>query len=75
MMHQSVTWHDSQFKEENLALYSEQATSRGNQLTNVSYRLLLNLSDSEETGFEGTIRVTFGLNSMPTGDKPLFLDF
>ena len=75
MIAPSLKWHDKQFKSENLALYSEEAERRAHQLKDVSYCMLLNLSDSAESGYEGTFRATFGLNEMPSEDKPLFFDF
>lgn len=41
-------WVDPHFKSENLALYSTEAEVRAKQLQNVSYRLVLNLAESEE---------------------------
>ena len=57
----SKVWNDNQFTSENLYLYSTEAVARGERLTDVQYRLILNLSDSDETGYSGAIRVTFGL--------------
>ena len=71
----NLWWYDNHFKSENLALYSEEAEARAAQLKEVSYCMLLNLSDSNESGYDGTFRATFGLNEMPTAEKPLFLDF
>mmetsp|Transcript_29662 Transcript_29662/g.39437 ORF Transcript_29662/g.39437 Transcript_29662/m.39437 type:complete len:93 (+) Transcript_29662:55-333(+) len=69
------TWRDPHFKSENLALYSEEAKIRAQQLSNVSYRLVVNLSDSEEQGYEGAFRTSFSLKERPSEDNPLFLDF
>lgn len=68
-------WRDPHFKLENLNLYSEEANIRAEQLKDVSYRLVVNLSDSEEEGYEGAFRTTFLLNQQPSDENPLFLDF
>ena len=68
-------WQDKEFKSENLVLYSAEANTRARQLANVSYRLVLNLSESEEEGFEGALRTSFTLREKPTKESPLFLDF
>ena len=68
-------WQDKEFKSENLVLYSAEANTRARQLANVSYRLVLNLSETEEEGFEGALRTSFTLREKPTKESPLFLDF
>lgn len=68
-------WRDPMFKSENLVIYSEEAQLRESQLSNVSYRLVLNLSDSEEQGYEGAFRTSFSLKQKPSEEKPLFLEF
>ena len=59
--HANLKWRDPDFKEENINLYSEEAEVRKEQIKDVSYRLILNLSDEEQDGFEGALRTTFYL--------------
>ena len=70
-------WQDRFFKSENIALYSTEAESRDQRISDVVYRLLLNLSDSEKTGYNGVIRMTFSLSRGFSNTKanPLFVDF
>ena len=60
-----------------MALYSTEAQKRDDQIYDVAYQLLLNLSDSDQTGFSGGIRVTFSLKDgyRPSETDPLSLDF
>lgn len=57
----AIKWLDPHFKSENLDLYSEEASVRSEQLKDVSYRLIVNLSDSEEKGYGGAFRTSFSL--------------
>ena len=50
---------DPFFTTENIALYSTEAEKRADQLRNVEYTMLLKLTDKEDTGFEGTMKVSF----------------
>ena len=68
---------DPKFESENLGLSTIEAEARDARLCDVSYRVILNMSDSDQTGYSGAFRVTFGLKDgkWPTPDDPLFLDF
>ena len=68
---------DPKFESENLGLSTTEAEARDARLCDVSYRVILNMSDSDQTGYSGAFRVTFGLKDgkRPTTNDPLFLDF
>jgi len=48
---------------------------RDSLLLNVSYRLLLSLSDSLAGGFSGSFEVSFDVREIPATKVDLFLDF
>lgn len=67
------TLFDAKFSTQNIQLYSTEAEYRGELVKDVSYGLLLRLSQTRDAGYSGSFRVEFTLAKR--SDKPLFLDF
>ena len=73
------TFTDAQFMTPNIQLWSEEAEHRENLIENVSYSMLLRLTNTLEGGYMGAYQVTFDLKEMPADssqvDIPFFIDF
>ena len=69
------TIKDSNFTTPNIQLYSEEASYRDSLLRNVSYTMRLELGDTLEKGYKGSITIRFNLAEIPQTKAPLFLDF
>ena len=61
------------FFEENVLSYSEECAQRAQQLSNVSYQLLLTLNEEQSEGFSGCLKTDFTLSASALA--PLYLDF
>jgi len=66
---------DANFATQNIQLYSEEATKRDAMVSNVSYTLLLSLSDTLEGGYKGSYKIEFDIGEVPMTKEPFFLDF